>query len=348
LPITFVQAEVAALDLEDGDVELADGRTVPADYLILALGAETNYFNIRGLHEYTLPFQSFADAIRVRDTVWALAASKRGCVRIVVCGGGPTGVELASELRFLCGQLLETAPECGGCRLDVKVIDANATVVSASPREVTLRVSRRLAMIGVETMPNERVTSVTKERVQLESGRSLPYDLCIWTGGTMASHVVRDLPLRRTVRGQLTVDGTLECHPLSPSIELGVTVYGIGDNIHVADPVTKRPAAGMARAALEQATVVAHNVIEDAKVENGLSAEARKRTYRPRDYPHIIPVGGKYAVAKIGSFVVSGFWGWLAKGLVELFYLASIMPFLHALKVWLKGLKIFIQNDRLG
>jgi NADH dehydrogenase FAD-containing subunit len=66
------------------------------------------------------------------------------------------------------------------------------------------------------------------------------------------------------------------------------------------------------------------------------------------EYPYITPVGGKYAVAKIGPLVISGFLGWVLKGLVELNYLLSIMPTFRAFKTWLKGLKIFIQNDRLG
>jgi len=70
--------------------------------------------------------------------------------------------------------------------------------------------------------------------------------------------------------------------------------------------------------------------------------------YKPRNYPYIIPVGGKFAIAKIGPFVISGFWAWVLKGLVELNYLLTIMPFWKAIKIWLKGLKIFIQNDRLG
>ena len=66
------------------------------------------------------------------------------------------------------------------------------------------------------------------------------------------------------------------------------------------------------------------------------------------DYPYIIPAGGKWAVAKFGPIVVSGLIGWVIKGLVELNYLISILPFWKALKIWLKGLRIFIQNDRLG
>ena len=66
------------------------------------------------------------------------------------------------------------------------------------------------------------------------------------------------------------------------------------------------------------------------------------------NYPYIIPVSGKWAAAKIGPFVISGFFGWLFKELVELGYLCSIMPLRRGLKLWLKSLWIFIKNDRLG
>ena len=83
-------------------------------------------------------------------------------------------------------------------------------------------------------------------------------------------------------------------------------------------------------------------------MENRLVKTANHKIYKSMEYPYITPVGGKYAVAKIGPLVISGFFGWILKGLVELNYLFSIMPRSTALRLWLKGLKIFIQNDRLG
>jgi NADH dehydrogenase FAD-containing subunit len=79
-----------------------------------------------------------------------------------------------------------------------------------------------------------------------------------------------------------------------------------------------------------------------------MSKEIRTRIYRVPDYPYIVPVGGKYAVAKIGPFVISGFPAWIFKGVVELHYLASIMPMSRALSLWLKGFLLFLKNDRMG
>jgi NADH dehydrogenase len=114
------------------------------------------------------------------------------------------------------------------------------------------------------------------------------------------------------------------------------------------NPSTKRPIPGVARAALVQANIVAHNIIEDIRAAEKLSKNIKHKIYWPLNYPYIIPVGGKYAVAKVGPFVIKGFIAWIFKGLVEFFYLSSIMPLREAIKIWLTGLRIFIQNDRLG
>ena len=98
----------------------------------------------------------------------------------------------------------------------------------------------------------------------------------------------------------------------------------------------------VARAAISQGTIAVKNIVRETR------GEKPNLKYGPRKYPYIIPVGGKYAVSKIGPLVIAGFFGWILKGLVELNYLFSIMPNTKALKIWLKGLKLFIQNDRLG
>jgi len=74
----------------------------------------------------------------------------------------------------------------------------------------------------------------------------------------------------------------------------------------------------------------------------------KQYVYKPMNYPYIVPVGGKYAVAKIGLIVISGLLAWIFKGVVELNYFLSIMNPFKALKIWLHGLRVFIQNDRLG
>ena len=117
-------------------------------------------------------------------------------------------------------------------------------------------------------------------------------------------------------------------------------IYAIGDAVCALNSRGEQ-APMTARAAIDEGTVVAENILRDIR-------QLPHRAYRHKNQPYVIPVGGKYAVAQFGGLVISGIFAWFIKGVVELFYLTSIMPPRLALKVWWRGLKIFIANDRLG
>ncbi len=345
LPVTFVTATIEALDFVEGDIHLKGGEKIVFDHLVLALGAETNYFDIPGLKQYSLALKTFEDAIRIRDAVWMLSQEGQEYIRIIIGGAGPTGVELAGELKVWCGELER---ESGRCNLQVMLIEGKPTVLSEFDSRIINYAMERLRALGVDILTGERIASVTKEVVTLASGRSLPYDVCIWTGGVKISSLLTSLPLATEPRGRPIAQAAMECLPQTPSLKLRSKIYGIGDSVCFYHPVTQKPIPGVARAALSQATVAAHNIIEDIKTAETKTIHPKPITYIPRNYPYVIPIGGKYAIAKLGRVYLKGFSGWVLKGLVELNYLLSVMSPFRALGVWLKGLKIFIENDRLG
>ncbi len=345
LPVTFMVDTVGSLDLMNGDIHFKSGNSIVFDHLVLALGSETNYFNIPGLKTYALPLKTFEDAIRIRDSVWMLAQEGAANIRIIVGGAGPTGVELAGELKAWCGELER---ESGRCNLQVMLIEGNETVLPGFDSMIIEGATARLRALGVDILTSERIASITEDVVMLLSGRSLPYDVCIWTGGVKIPSLLASVPLAMEPRGRPLAQGEMECLPQTPNLKLHSKIYGIGDSVCFMDSLTQRPIPGVARTALLQAAVVAQNLVEDIRAAERSGAPGARRIYVPREYPYIIPIGGKYAIAKIGRLHLKGLPGWLLKGLVELNYLFSIMSPLRALGTWLRGLKIFIQNDRLG
>ena len=74
----------------------------------------------------------------------------------------------------------------------------------------------------------------------------------------------------------------------------------------------------------------------------------KKTAYKEKEYPYILPIGGKYAIFYYKKWAVEGLPAWIIKGLVELRYLIKIMPLFKAIGIWFKGLKIFLQNEQLG
>ncbi len=344
-PITFVRGEVEALDLVHGDIHLRGGEKVTCDYLVVALGSETNYFGIAGVEENSLAMKTLADAICIRDAVWNRAMENRGDIRIAIGGGGSAGVELAGELMAWSGELKKDFPRC---RIAVTIIEAAPSILPGFDPRIVRIAQKRLRKIDVVLLENEMITSAKKGAVILKGGREIPYDISIWNGGTRAPALLANLPLKTESRGRIEVAGEMICLPQTPDLKLKPMVYALGDSMCMYDSVTKKPIAGVARAAISQANIVAHNLIEEIKHAEDVNYELRIKNYAPRDYPYIIPIGGKYAVAKIGPFVISGFFGWILKILVELNYLISITHLHRAFRIWLKGIKVFIQNDRLG
>ncbi len=329
--VESIQGEVSNIDVVNKKIGLKGRETIDYEYLILALGAETNFFNIPGLKEQALELKSLMDALKIRDTIWEKieAANNNEVVDIVIGGAGSTGVELAGEIQEWISQLKKEGYRCG---TKVTLIDAAPTVLNNFEPKVIKRANRRLKKLGTNLLVGERIIKVEDGKVFLESGQIVSCNVLIWTGGVKANAISDRLPIKKDKQGRVEASGNMQIND---------KIYGIGDIVCIYDS-DGRPTPMVARAAISEATIAAKNIVRETR------GEKPDLKYRPRKYPYIIPIGGKYAVCKIGPLVIAGFGGWILKGLVELNYLFSIMPNTKALKIWLKGLRLFIQNDRLG
>lgn len=346
--ITLKEATVSQIDLINGDIHFEDADKLKFDYLVLALGSETNYFDIPGLKENSYGLKTFMDAIKVRDAIWSLVENRspEQEIKIIVGGGGATGVEAASEIKAWLCELDEKFKKCPA---SVKIIEAMPSVLNGLDEAVVRRILKRLKNISVELSLNEAIEKVEPHKVFLKSGTMLPFDILVWTGGAKASSLMTTLPLKKEKRGRVEVPGAMQCLPQTEDLKLYGKIYGLGDAVCFTNPQTGRPIPQVAEAAIEQAKVVAYNILEDIRAAEGLKPQSQPMHYIPREYPYIITAGGKFAVAKIGPVVISGFLGWILKGLVELYYLLfNVLPFFQAIRIWLKGLWIFMKNDRLG
>jgi NADH:ubiquinone reductase (H+-translocating) len=334
LPITFTKGEVTEIDLMNGDIHLATGEEIKAEFLVIALGSEANYFGIKGMQENTIALKTFADAQKTRATLEELLKNNPK-PRIVVGGAGANGIELASQIKFL-------HPQC-----DVTIVEAMPGILPGLDLKLAAPIALRLAKLGVNVMINSKIMEVTSGNVMLDGGvkastsgttgggqKNIPFDLMVWTGGIKAPDLVSKLPLRAE-KGKPVAEMNMGCVAQTPDLKLYPMVYVLGDSVCFYDPVTKRPLPATAPIAMAQAEIVAHNVVEEIKKQaNGAYIPATK-TYSPMQYPYVIPVGGNWAAAKIGSFVFTGWPARVFKSFVELDYLMSVMPFYKAIAAWL-------------
>ncbi|MDP1718826.1 MAG: FAD-dependent oxidoreductase [bacterium] len=353
--INFIKAEIKELDLIGDNIHFTNGTDLKFQYLILALGSVVNYFAIPGMAERSLALKTFADALKIRDKITNLILDGQKNIKIVIGGGGTTGVEVAGELRGWIGELKK---EAGQCNFEISVIEASPTILPGFDSKIISLAQKRLKNIGVKLILNEAIDHALPGKIITKSRMGVPYDILIWTGGTKSSPIVSRLPVKIERRGRIEVGAGMECLPAyggargdqglpagaglpqAPDLKLSGKIYAIGDAVCCYDRSGK-PIPGVAPVAIAQGEIAAKNIIAD--ITGGLTQK-----YSPKKYPYIVPIGGKWAIAQLGPLTIHGFAGWILKGLVELKYLLSIMPLYKAVRVWLSGLIIFIKNDRLG
>src|SRR5262249_20095770 len=106
---TVRKTPINAIDLDARKVELEGLDPLTYDYIVLALGAQVNFFGTDGAPEHAFPMYTLPDAVRLKEHVlgkWEAADKdpslvEDGALNVVVVGGGPTGVETAGAMAEL-------------------------------------------------------------------------------------------------------------------------------------------------------------------------------------------------------------------------------------------------------
>jgi NADH:ubiquinone reductase (H+-translocating) len=214
----FRLGNVVGVNWEQQEVLMEEGATIPFNYLIVAAGVTTNYFNIPGVEAHSFPLKTVQDALTLRSHVMRQfemadtnpALIDKGMLNFVVVGGGPTGVEMAGSLLELFDMVLRKDFQ----HLEVsraRVILVEATDKVLAPFHPSLRENalKTLEKRGVEVMLNEAVVEATAEQVVLKSGKVIPTRTLVWAAGVKSNKLADSLGLEQTKGGRIVVNGDL-------------------------------------------------------------------------------------------------------------------------------------------
>lgn len=351
LSIRFMQAEVASLDLANSIIYLKTGENLRADYLVIALGSDTNFFGIPGMEKNALRLKTLADAMAIRQSLEkafaknpADANGEKREVKIVTGGAGPNGIELASEIRAWANR---AEKQDTNLRISVSIVEALPEILNGMDRSVANIAARRLKKFKIPVMLNSEITGVSENEITTKGGVKtnsaagaikIPFDIFIWTGGIKPPDMIAQLPIAKDRRGRLLAKNDMACPALSvdgiSDLQDAPIIYGIGDNVCFTDQKTGKPAPAVAHVAILEGKIAARNIIEKIKHAEFPTHPPATESYQPIDYPYVIPVGEGWAVAKFGPFIFSGKLGWAFARFIELNYLLMIMPPARAWKAW--------------
>jgi NADH dehydrogenase len=236
--IRFHKNKVIRIDLERRQVCLHNNLFEPYEALVIALGSETDYYNVPGAIEHTRPFKTIVDAMTLRARVVELfemaeqaetRAQRRRLLSFVVVGGGVTGVEVAAELTEMAREtLLPKYPSLHRSDLSVTVIEAGERVVNTARPDHSAYVLRFLEHHGVVVRLRSPVARVEEKRVHLAGGEVVEGFTILWTAGVRPPDIVRELPLLHARDGRVQVDDHLRA--LDSNGKPIENVYVIGDS----------------------------------------------------------------------------------------------------------------------
>lgn len=338
LEVYFIRDNIASIDPAEKKVVFKNKGEISYEYLVLALGSVTNYYDIPGLEEHSFPLKTVEDAMALNchfDQFFRERWEKknRGRVSVVVGGGGFTGVEYACELAG-CVKKLARKYHFDPAEVSISIVQGSGEFVGLG-KKVSDLAYRRFRKLGIHPITNTRIAGYDGKVLTVCSKtgvckRSMRADILVWTGGVKPNPLVKYFPILDP-SGALEVRQNLES-PHYPH------VYAGGDNAAVFDPVHRELLPKLAQLAVQQGSLIGHNVWADI-------AGRPQKTYKAHFKGFIVPMGGRYFVFHKDSVTFSGLIPYLMRRFVDLWYFMRLLPPSHAFKKWIHTQNIFLQND---
>jgi NADH:ubiquinone reductase (H+-translocating) len=338
--VSVLMAEVVGFDLPGRTVALDDGTTLPWDYLVVAAGAETNYYGHPEWALHAPGLKSIEDALEIRRRVLvALERAesardeelRRKLLTFVVIGGGPTGLELAGAIAELARPIAKSDfRTLDPSWIKVILLEAGDRLLATFDPRLSEKAADSLAEIGVAVRTGTRVTNIDDRGVWL-GDELVPSSSILWTAGVRASGLAAKLgvPLDRGGRVVVGEDCALPEHS---------RVFAVGDIASFATPAGPLP--GVSPVALQQGRFVA------AAIARELRGEARGR-FHYFDKGSMATIGRSRAVAQIGRLQLTGILAWFAWCFIHLWMLIDFRNRLSVFGDWVWSFVTFRHGARL-
>lgn len=334
--------EVEKIDAGKNQIHTTIG-IVNYDYLVLAIGTDTNFFGNAKQMEKAMPMKSVAEALTIRNTILqnyedalttANIDTRIGLMNIVVVGAGPTGVEVSGALAEMKKYVLpKDYHELNFKKMQIHLLEGSSKVLNTMSETASHKAKEYLKNLGVTISLNAQVKSYDGTHVQLADGKHIRTNTLIWAAGVIGNKMEGISKATISKSNRISVDRYNKVDGYS-------NIFAIGDIALMIEDKFPKGHPQMVQVAVQQAELLAKNF------RNILINKPLKQfTYK--NLGAMATIGRNKAVADLPMMKIHGFFAWIIWMFVHLMSIIGIKNRLFIFIDWAWNYITYDQSLRL-
>lgn len=335
-------ASVTKIISENNTIETDLGE-ISYDFLVMAIGADTNFFGNQNIAEKALPMKSVGEALGLRNRLLenfekALVSDneedRAGLLNIVVVGGGPTGVELSGTLAEMKKHVLpKDYPELNFDLMQIYIVESGAELLGPMSKNAQMKSKEYLEQLGVNVMLNCRVSDFDGQYVYFADGSKIRTNNLVWAAGVKANSIEGINPSIIMRGGRMKVNRYNQ-------VDGYENIFALGDVALMTEEKFPNGHPQVAQPAIQQGKLLAKNLINIIR-----GNELKSFFYK--DLGSMATVGRNLAVVDLSFWKFQGFFAWLTWMFVHLMAIVGVKNKLLIFINWLWNYVTYDQSLRL-
>ncbi len=327
--ITFRMAEAKEIDQLGKRVYTNIGY-LDYDYLVLAMGANTNYFGLNNIMEHSIPMKSVSEALFIRNKIISNyerainiedEEALKSLLNVVIVGGGPTGVELAGAMAELRNRVLpKDYPQLDFANMKVVLVEMGDQLLSGMSEISSKKAKLYLEKLGVQVKLGAAVEDFDGKLVRIKGGEQIYTQTVLWAAGITPNKIGGINAGSLSKSGRYLVDQYNR-------IKDSEAIYALGDICLMQDEAYPNGHPQVAQVALQQANTLAVNL------KNMLRGKPLK-AFKYKDLGSMATVGKKLAVVDLPFIRFQGVLAWLTWLFVHLMAIVGVKNRLFIFLDW--------------
>lgn len=316
------------------------------DVLVLATGADTNFFGNKQLVGNAFPMKSTVEALQLRHHLLqnfedALVADNpeevERLLTVIVVGGGPTGVEISGAVadmkRFV---LPKDYPELDFNKMKIYLLEGSLLTLESMSKKSSTDSMKYLEKLGVTLCCNTKLVDYDGQKVTLNNGSEIPAATVIWAAG-IKGNVPAGIEPNLIARGnRIKVDRYNRVEGMKD-------IYAIGDVACMVTPLYPNGHPQVAPVAMQQSDTLVENL---HRIE---SKSALREEFEYTDKGSMATVGRNLAVVDMpkSKLHFNGFFAWLIWMGLHLMLILGVKNRFFVFCNWLYNYFTYDQSLRL-